>query len=120
MLMDGFEILDVTLGWQMYQTRGVIETEQEVEVSRAGGKDKVRTRSVAVAIGMGEVSSVQQIPRVGDKLQKGDLTGMFQYGGSNFIVIFDRFSRPAETHARPLVKRNMGQAIYGMAFGEDA
>ncbi|KAG9123905.1 hypothetical protein FRC07_013559 [Ceratobasidium sp. 392] len=43
-----------------------------------------------VAVGMAEVSSVEVTVQVGQKIKKGDQTGMFHYGGSTHCLLFGK------------------------------
>jgi len=70
-------------GYETYlsnvQTRGIvaIQTEQHGLV-------------VVIPIGMNEVSSVKMLVKPGDHVEKGQQLGMFQFGGSTCVVMFQK------------------------------
>lgn len=70
-----------TPGWQMIETRGlvVLETADYGLVA-------------LMPIGMSQVSSVNFLDglKVGDKVTKGDMLGYFLFGGSDFVLIFQK------------------------------
>ena len=43
-----------------------------------------------MAVGMAEVSSCEAVVKEGDHIQKGDPIGMFHYGGSTHVLIFNK------------------------------
>lgn len=68
-------------GWQSIETRGlaIIETEEYGLVA-------------VMPIGMSQVASVNFEPnlKVGDKVKKGDMLGYFLFGGSDFVLVFQK------------------------------
>ena len=43
-----------------------------------------------MAVGMAEASSCEAVVKEGDHIQKGDPIGMFHYGGSTHVLIFNK------------------------------
>lgn len=43
-----------------------------------------------MAVGMAEVSSCDAVVKVGDYIKKGEPIGMFHYGGSTHVLIFNK------------------------------
>lgn len=70
-----------TPGWQSIETRGcvILETEDYGLVA-------------LLPIGMSQVSSVnfENDLKVGDVVKKGDMLGYFLFGGSDFVIIFQK------------------------------
>lgn len=70
-----------TPGWQMIETRAcvIIETENHGLVA-------------LLPIGMSQVSSVnfEDTVKVGAEVKKGDMLGYFLFGGSDFVMIFQK------------------------------
>ncbi|MDD3165541.1 MAG: phosphatidylserine decarboxylase [Oscillospiraceae bacterium] len=68
-------------GWQMVETRGcvIVETAEYGLVA-------------LLPVGMSQVSSVNFEPnvQVGQTVQKGDMLGYFLFGGSDFIMLFQK------------------------------
>jgi phosphatidylserine decarboxylase precursor len=68
-------------GWQSIETRGlaIIDTEEYGLVA-------------VMPIGMSQVASVnfESHLKVGDKVKKGDLLGYFLFGGSDFVLVFQK------------------------------
>ena len=68
-------------GWQSIETRGlaIVETEQYGLVA-------------VMPIGMSQVASVNFEPhlKVGDEVCKGDMLGYFLFGGSDFVIVFQK------------------------------
>ena len=68
-------------GWQSIETRGlaIVETEQHGLVA-------------VMPIGMSQVASVNFEPhlKVGDTVRKGDMLGYFLFGGSDFVLVFQK------------------------------
>ena len=69
-----------SLSWQAFETRGVVILE-----TNAG-------KVALLPIGMGQVSSVNLEPNVkkGVKVKKGDPLGYFLFGGSDFVMVFEK------------------------------
>jgi phosphatidylserine decarboxylase len=53
-----------------------------------------------IEVGMAEVSGVidKLEGRVGTKIHKGELMGMFQFGGSSHVFVFERKAAQAGLH----------------------
>ena len=60
-------------------------------------------------IGMGNISSVNLTPELGDRLRKGDEFGFFMYGGSDVVMLFQ--SKRVAIDAKPGTKYLQGQRI---------
>jgi len=70
-----------SMGWQFSQTRGVVIIETE------------RFGLVAlIPMGMAQVSSVnfEDDVKTGEKHKKGDMLGSFLFGGSDFVMVFQK------------------------------
>lgn len=75
-------VVDNTVpGWQSIETRGlaILDTDDHGLVA-------------VMPIGMSQVSSVNFSPglKVGDKVKKGDELGYFLFGGSDFVLVFQK------------------------------
>lgn len=70
-----------TPGWQSIETRGcvIVETDNMGLVA-------------LLPIGMSQVSSVNFLEgiKAGDKVKKGDMLGYFMFGGSDFVILFQK------------------------------
>lgn len=68
-------------GWQSIETRGlaIVETEEYGLVA-------------VMPIGMSQVASVnfESNLKVGDRVKKGDMLGYFLFGGSDFVLVFQK------------------------------
>ena len=68
-------------GWQSIETRGlaIVETDDYGLVA-------------VMPIGMSQVASVNIEPtlKVGDRVEKGDMLGYFLFGGSDFVLVFQK------------------------------
>ena len=74
-------------GYQFVQMRGLVILESPVG------------RVACLPVGMGQVSSVVITAEVGRQLRKGEEMGYVQFGGSDFVMLFERgfnFSRMGE------------------------
>jgi phosphatidylserine decarboxylase precursor len=84
-IMDGKQsyILDLLdeVGYQFLQTRGIVMIDSPVGLV------------ACIPVGMGMVSSVIITAQVGKTLHKGEELGYFQFGGSDFVMVFERNSR---------------------------
>jgi len=89
-------------GYQFVQTRGLIVIESPIGLV------------ACLPMGMAQVSSVVITAEVGVTLRKGEELGYFQFGGSDFVMVFERSSNVA-LHGRPGVHVQQGTAI-GNAF----
>lgn len=104
-------------GWQFTQTRGyvVMDTEKYGLV-------------VLMPMGMAQVSSVnfEKNVKVGSKHKKGDMLGTFLFGGSDFIMVFQKkagfkITAPKESKADPksgIKARDFRHILMGEKFGE--
>jgi phosphatidylserine decarboxylase len=61
-------------------------------------------------MGMAQVSSVVITAEVGVSLRKGEELGYFQFGGSDFVMVFERSSN-VQLLSRPDVHVQQGVAI---------
>ncbi|MFH1016772.1 MAG: phosphatidylserine decarboxylase [Pseudomonadota bacterium] len=78
-----------------------------------------------VAVGMGEISSVNMPRRVGEVVKKGDEIGYFAYGGSAIVLLFEpghfvplAASSPAGGHGNPGENVKTGNVIGSAAPGK--
>ena len=67
-------------GYQFVQTRGLVVLDSPIGLV------------ACLAIGMAQVSSVIITAEVGVTLHKGEELGYFQFGGSDFVMVFERSS----------------------------
>lgn len=51
-------------------------------------------RVAVIEIGMAEVSGIYQFIKEGQRINKGDLLGMFRFGGSSHAFVFDKIASP--------------------------
>lgn len=90
-------------GWQSIETRGlaIIETAHYGLVA-------------VMPIGMSQVASVNFEPdlQVGDKVKKGDMLGYFLFGGSDFVLVFQKEA------AFKLLSPQKGDAYEHILMGE--
>ena len=63
-----------------------------------------------IPVGMSQVSSVVLTPDVGVYLHKGEELGYFQFGGSDFVMIFQKQAR-VELSCAVGVEYPMGKAV---------
>ncbi len=89
-------------GYQFFQTRGLIVIDSPVGLV------------ACLPMGMAQVSSVVITAQEGVTLHKGEELGYFQFGGSDFVMVFERASNVQLT-GRPNVHYNQGSCI-GYAF----
>ncbi len=89
-------------GYQFMQTRGLIVVESPIGLV------------ACLPMGMAQVSSVVITAEEGRTLHKGEELGYFQFGGSDFVLVFERDCNVQLT-ARPNVHYNQGSAI-GFAY----
>lgn len=75
-------------GYQFVQTRGLVVLE-----TLAG-------LVACLPVGMAQVSSVVITAELGSKIRKGEELGYFQFGGSDFVMVFERGAR-LEMHCQP-------------------
>jgi phosphatidylserine decarboxylase len=91
------DLLD-NVGYQFLQTRGLILIDSPVGLV------------ACLPIGMGMVSSVVITAEVGKTLHKGEELGYFQFGGSDFVMVFERNSH-VELICQPNVHYKQGSWI---------
>jgi phosphatidylserine decarboxylase len=89
-------------GYQFVQTRGLVVLDSPVGLV------------ACLPMGMAQVSSVVITAEVGVTLRKGEELGYFQFGGSDFAMVFERASN-VQLVARPGVHVRQGTWI-GTAF----
>ncbi len=85
-------------GYQFVQTRGLVVLESPIGLV------------ACLPIGMAQVSSVVITAEVGVTLHKGEELGYFQFGGSDFVMVFERSSN-VQLIAQPGVHVNQGSWI---------
>ena len=90
-------------GWQSIETRGlvIVETENNGLVA-------------LLPIGMSQVSSVnfEDNLKVGDTVKKGDMLGYFLFGGSDFVLLFQKgyeYTPSTETFTHILMGEELGR-----------
>jgi phosphatidylserine decarboxylase len=96
-----------SLGWQFSQTRGVV-------IVDTGEHGLV----ALIPMGMAQVSSVnfEDNVRVGTSHKKGDMLGTFLFGGSDFVIVFQKkagfvLTTPMELHPSEYTHRLMGESL---------
>ena len=89
-------------GYQFVQTRGLIVLESPIGLV------------ACLPMGMAQVSSVVITAEVGVTLRKGEELGYFQFGGSDFVMVFERASN-VQLLSRAGVHVQQGTAI-GQAY----
>jgi hypothetical protein len=67
-------------GYQFVQTRGLVVIDSPIGLV------------ACLPTGMAQVSSVVMTAEVGQTLHKGEELGYFQFGGSDFVMVFERAS----------------------------
>jgi phosphatidylserine decarboxylase len=95
------DVMDGT-GYQFVQTRGLIVLESPVGLV------------ACLPMGMAQVSSVVITAEEGVTLRKGEELGYFQFGGSDFVMVFERATN-VQLRCQPNVHYQQGSAI-GSAF----
>lgn len=90
-------------GYQFVQTRGLAVIDSPVGLV------------ALLPMGMAEVSSVTMTAEVGVTLHKGEEFGYFQFGGSDFVMVFEQASN-VHLFWQPGVHVRQGTAI-GQAYG---
>ncbi len=91
------DVVDGT-GFQFVQTRGLIVLDSPIGVV------------ACLPVGMSFVSSVIITAEVGMTLRKGEEMGYFQFGGSDFVLVFERSSN-VQLICQPNVHYNQGSRI---------
>ena len=96
-----------SLGWQFSQTRGVV-------IVDTGEQGLV----ALIPMGMAQVSSVnfEDDVQIGSRHRKGDMLGTFLFGGSDFVIVFQKkagfvLTTPKELHSSEYKHRIMGQSL---------
>lgn len=89
-------------GYQFVQTRGLVVIDSPIGLV------------ACLPMGMAQVSSVVITAEVGKTLRKGEELGYFQFGGSDFVMVFERASN-VQLINQPNVHYNQGTWI-GTAF----
>jgi phosphatidylserine decarboxylase len=82
-------------GYQFVQTRGLVVLESPIGLV------------ACLPMGMAQVSSVVLTACVGQTLRKGEELGYFQFGGSDFVMVFERASN-VQLIAQPGVHTKQG------------
>jgi hypothetical protein len=82
-------------GYQFVQTRGLVVIDSPIGLV------------ACLPIGMAQVSSVVITAEVGVTLHKGEELGYFQFGGSDFVMVFERASN-VQLVSQPGVHVNQG------------
>ena len=85
-------------GYQFVQTRGLIVIDSPVGLV------------ACLPMGMAQVSSVVITAETGKTLHKGEELGYFQFGGSDFVMVFERASN-VQLISQPHVHYNQGSWI---------
>lgn len=85
-------------GYQFVQTRGLVVLDSPIGLV------------ACLPIGMAQVSSVVITAEVGVTLHKGEEMGYFQFGGSDFVLVFERSSN-VQLIVQPGVHVNQGSWI---------
>lgn len=85
-------------GYQFVQMRGLVILDSAVGLV------------ACIPVGMAQVSSIVFTAEVGRTLFKGEVLGYFQFGGSDFIMVFQR-SSGVELTAQPYVHYLQGAPI---------
>lgn len=101
-IVDGEEVnvlnaLDGT-GYQFVQTRGLVVIDSPIGLV------------ACLPMGMAQVSSVVLTAEVGAVLHKGEELGYFQFGGSDFVMVFERASN-VQLISQPNVHYSQGSWI---------
>ena len=85
-------------GYQFVQTRGLVVIDSPIGLV------------ACLPMGMAQVSSVVITAEVGTTLHKGEELGYFQFGGSDFVMVFERSSN-VQLISQPKVHYNQGSWI---------
>jgi len=106
-IIDGRQgyVLDLLdkVGYQFLQTRGIVMI------------DSPSGLVACLPVGMGMVSSVVITADVGKNLHKGEELGYFQFGGSDFVMVFERDSH-VELICQPNLPYKQGSRIGNFHF----
>ena len=85
-------------GYQFVQTRGLVVIDSPIGLV------------ACLPMGMAQVSSVVITAEVGQTLHKGEELGYFQFGGSDFVMVFERASN-VQLISQPHIHYNQGSCI---------
>ena len=85
-------------GYQFVQTRGLVVLGTPVGLV------------ACLPVGMAQVSSVVITAEVGSRIRKGEELGYFQFGGSDFVMVFERDAR-LTLHCQPEQHFLQGAAV---------
>ena len=85
-------------GYQFVQTRGLVVIDSPIGLV------------ACLPMGMAQVSSVVITAEAGQTLHKGEELGYFQFGGSDFVMVFERASN-VQLISQPNVHYNQGSWI---------
>jgi phosphatidylserine decarboxylase len=85
-------------GYQFVQTRGLVVIDSPVGIV------------ACLPMGMAQVSSVVITAEAGTTLYKGEELGYFQFGGSDFVMVFERASN-VQLISQPKIHYNQGSWI---------
>ena len=85
-------------GYQFVQTRGLVVIDSPIGLV------------ACLPMGMAQVSSVVITAEVGQTLHKGEELGYFQFGGSDFVMVFERTSN-VQLISQPHIHYNQGSWI---------
>jgi phosphatidylserine decarboxylase precursor len=85
-------------GYQFVQTRGLVVIDSPIGFV------------ACLPMGMAQVSSVVITAEVGQTLHKGEELGYFQFGGSDFVMVFERTSN-VQLISQPHIHYNQGSWI---------
>lgn len=96
-LVNALNALDGT-GYQFVQTRGLAVIDSPVGLV------------ACLPMGMAQVSSVVMTAQEGVTLRKGEELGYFQFGGSDFVMVFERSSN-VQLCCQPNIHYNQGTWI---------
>ena len=85
-------------GYQFVQTRGLLVLDSPVGLV------------ACLPVGMAQVSSVVITAEVGSRIRKGEELGYFQFGGSDFVMVFERGAN-LKLHCQPEQHFLQGAAV---------
>ena len=74
------------IGYQFVQTRGLVVLDSAIGLV------------ACMPVGMAQVSSVVITAEIGSTLRKGEEMGYFQFGGSDFVLVFEEASEVTIGH----------------------
>lgn len=104
----------VTLGVRADGDRVILDVRLVGDESTAAWRDVVIDSPIGLVaclpMGMAQVSSVVITAETGQTLHKGEELGYFQFGGSDFVMVFERASN-VQLVSQPHVHCNQGSWI---------